>query len=90
MPAVCNRGILEKRRGQVYNGHVQKKKEDGRMEKRITPDELADMLMRRVYVPFSAVAAVNGRAKFCRCASLIRPLRIRRLHLRKAPRRFGC
>ena len=52
MPAVCNRGILEKRRGRVYNGHVQKKKEDERMEKRITPDELADMLMRRVYVPF--------------------------------------
>lgn len=33
------------------------------MEKRITPDELADMLMRRVYVPFSAVAAVNGRGE---------------------------
>ena len=41
-PAVCNRGILEKRRGRVYNGHVQKKKEDERMEKRITPDELAE------------------------------------------------
>ena len=63
MPAVCNRGILEKRRGRVYNGHVQKKKEDERMEKRITPDELADMLMRRVYVPFSAVSAVNGRGE---------------------------
>ena len=34
-----------------------------RMEKRITPDELADMLMRRVYVPFSAVSAVNGRGE---------------------------
>ena len=63
MPAVCNRGILEKRRGRVYNGHVQKKKEDERVEKRITPDELADMLMRRVYVPFSAVSAVNGRGE---------------------------
>ena len=44
MPAVCNRGMLEKRRGRVYNGPVQKKKEDERMEKRITPDELADIL----------------------------------------------
>lgn len=26
MPAVCNRGILEKRRERMYNGHVQKKK----------------------------------------------------------------
>ena len=31
MPAVCNRGILEKRRGRVYNGHVQKKKEEERV-----------------------------------------------------------
>lgn len=55
MPAVCNRGILEKRRGRVYNGHVQKKKEDERMEKRITPDELADMLMK------TGLRAVFGR-----------------------------
>ena len=30
------------------------------MKKRVTPEALADMLMKRVYVPFSAVVAASG------------------------------
>lgn len=30
------------------------------MKKRVTPEALADMLMKRVYVPFSAVVFSGG------------------------------
>ena len=33
------------------------------MKKRVTPEMLADMLMKRVYVPFSAVVSPNGTAQ---------------------------